>query len=276
MKLEGVLPALAHEARAVNAVKREQCFTVVVGNPPYSGISANMTDAIIDLVEPYKSINGVSLGERKIWAQDDYKKFLRFGQLSIAQSGCGILGFITNHGFINEPTSRGMRHNLLATFTRVSVFDLHGSLKKRDVCPDGSPDKNVFDIEPGVSISFFRRGGTAPERVTHAELWGLREVKYEYLLRNTWSSTNCTAVRPSADFYLLVPQGELTKAEFSQLLSITDVFESGSNGIQTSRDHVVYGFDKEECRTVIDEFRSSEASLHERTTREILAGQESS
>jgi len=253
--------ALAHEAAAVNEIKRHKRFTVVIGNPPYSGISSNMSEAIIDLVEPYKQINGVSLGERKIWAQDDYKKFIRFGQLKIARTRCGILGFITNHGFINEPTGRGMRHNLLATFPRVTVLDMHGSLKKREVCPDGTPDKNVFDIETGVAISFLRNGGSAHASVAHAELWGTRESKYDWLLRHTLGTTKWSPASPSAEFYLFVPQNEDTKTEFSHLLSITEVFDSGSNGIQTSRDHVVYGFRQDECRSVIEDFRLPETSL---------------
>jgi predicted helicase len=253
--------ALAHEAAAVNDVKRTTRFTVVIGNPPYSGVSANMTETIMELVEPYKSINGVSLGERKIWAQDDYKKFIRFGQLTISHAGSGILGFITNHGFISEPTSRGMRHNLLSTFSRVSVLDLHGSLKKREVCPDGSPDKNVFDIEPGLAIAFFRRGGTGPVSVTHRDLWGLRDVNYDFLRQNTLSSTGSIAASPTAEFYLFIPQSDDAKVEFSRLVSITEVFQSGSNGIQTSRDHVVYGFSKSECHAIIEEFRAPEGAV---------------
>jgi predicted helicase len=135
-----------------------------------------------------------------------------------------------------------MRHNLLGTFPRISVLDLHGSLKKREVCPDGRPDKNVFDIEPGVSVSFFL--------LTHA------------LRSSLWMR-----VVPSADFYLFVPQSEDTKAEFSIYMSITDVFQSGSNGIQTSRDDIVYGFGPVECRHVIEEFREPETQLSTSTLR---------
>jgi len=257
-QFEALAPALAHEAQAVNTVKRNQRFTVVVGNPPYAGISSNMSEAVIDLVTPYKSINGISLGERKIWTQDDYKKFIRFTQIRISETGCGIIGFITNHGFINEPTSRGMRYNLLETFSRISVVDLHGSLKKREICSDGSPDKNVFDIEPGVAVSFLRRGGNAVSKFNYGEIWGLREAKYDYLLRQTIHSTSLTTFSPSANFYLFVPQIEDTKNEFSRLIIITDVFSSGSNGIQTSRDSIVYGFNLSDCHMIIKEFRSSE------------------
>jgi predicted helicase len=266
-KFEFMIPALAHEAEAVNHVKRHQRFTVAIGNPPYAGISSNMSEEIMNLVEPYKSINGVSLGERKIWAQDDYKKFIRFTQLRISETGCGVIGLITNHGFINEPTSRGMRHNLQGTFSRISVLDLHGSLKKREICPNLSPDKNVFDIEPGVAISFLRLGGAAPDGVTHGEIWGLREHKYDYLLSHTLSETRCSTVSPTAEFYLFIPQNEDTKVEFSMFLNVTDIFESGSNGIQTSRDHVVYGFSESECRAIIEEFFSSEKTISTKDLR---------
>lgn len=252
------LDALAHEAASVNEIKRTKSFTVVIGNPPYSGISSNTSKAMIDLVEPYKSINGVSLGERKIWTQDDYKKFIRFSQLKISNAGFGIVGVITNNGFINEPTSRGMRHNLLATFPRVSILDLHGSLKKREVCPDGSPDKNVFDIEQGVAISFLRCGGLASDVVSHSEIWGLRESKYNFLLKNSILSTPANFASPTPDFYLFVPQNEGGKTEFGQFISITEIFASGSNGIQSSRDHVVYSFNNAECRAIIEEFRTPE------------------
>jgi hypothetical protein len=43
-RLAFAIPALAHEARAVHAVKTNTSFTVILGNPPYSGHSANSGD----------------------------------------------------------------------------------------------------------------------------------------------------------------------------------------------------------------------------------------
>jgi predicted helicase len=45
-----------------------------------------------------------------------------------------------------------MRWHLLNTFDKIYVLDLHGNAKKKEVSPDGSPDKNVFDIQQGVAI----------------------------------------------------------------------------------------------------------------------------
>lgn len=269
-RLDGILPALAHEAQAVNAVKRTARFTVVTGNPPYAGVSSNMSDSIVGMVEPYKFIDGISLGERKIWTQDDYKKFIRFAQLAILKTGIGLTGLVTNHGFLSEPTSRGMRHNLLSSFSRIAVLDLHGSLKKREVCPDGSPDKNVFDIEPGVAISFFRRvvGNSNQQNVLHSDLWGLRVEKYKVLLGESIHTLDWSEISPSGDFYLYVPQDATTKEEFANFLSITNVFEIGSNGIQTSRDDVVYGFELSETQRKIAEFHLPETTFPTAKLRE--------
>ncbi len=124
--------ALAHEAAAVNEVKRHKRFTVVIGNPPYAGHSQNIGSWINSLLRDYYFVDGVPLGEKNPkWLQDDYVKFIRLSQHLLAQSGSGILGFITNHGFIDNPTFRGMRKSLLDTFSPMHVLDLHGNTKKK-------------------------------------------------------------------------------------------------------------------------------------------------
>ena len=100
----------------------------MIGNPPYSGISSNVGEWIQNLVRRYYSIDGKSLGERNPkWLLDDYVKFVRFGEAAITTSGLGLVGFITDHGFIANPTFRGLRHSLLLTFGRIDVLDLHGN-----------------------------------------------------------------------------------------------------------------------------------------------------
>jgi predicted helicase len=126
---------------------------VVVGNPPYSGHSINNGKWISDLLKDYYQVDGQPLGEKNSkWLQDDYVKFIRFSQWRIQKTGQGILAFITNHGYLDNPTFRGMRRSLDKTFDEMYVFDLHGNSKKKEVAPDGSKDENVFDIQQGVAI----------------------------------------------------------------------------------------------------------------------------
>ena len=145
---------VAQEANEASAVKRDTPVMVVLGNPPYSYESSNNSEWISGLVRDYYQVDGMPLGERNPKGlQDDYVKFIRFGQWRIDRTGSGILAFITNHGYLDNPTFRGMRQSLEKTFDEIYLMDLHGNSKKKEVAPDGSPDKNVFDIQQGVAVA---------------------------------------------------------------------------------------------------------------------------
>jgi type I restriction-modification system DNA methylase subunit len=144
---------IAEESDQAAEIKRYKPVMVVVGNPPYSGHSANKNPWIEQLVRDYYKVDGKPLGEKNPkWLQDDYVKFIRFGQWRIDLTHQGILAFITNHGYLDNATFRGMRRSLEQSFNEIYVIDLHGSIKKKESAPDGSKDENVFDIQQGVSI----------------------------------------------------------------------------------------------------------------------------
>jgi len=64
---------------------------VVIGNPPYSGISTNNGEWISKKIEDYKYVNGEHFGERKHWLQDDYVKFFRLAESLIEKNEEGVL-----------------------------------------------------------------------------------------------------------------------------------------------------------------------------------------
>ena len=133
----------------------------------------------------YYEVDGQPLGERNSkWLQDDYVKFIRFGQWRIEQSGQGMLAFISNNGYLDNPTFRGMRQSVLHTFSEIYILDLHGNAKKHETAPDGGADENVFDIMQGVAIGIFVKqpGKTGPATIYHADLWGSGTSKYAQLL----------------------------------------------------------------------------------------------
>ena len=144
---------VAAEANEASAIKRDVPVMVVLGNPPYSGHSANKSEWMAGLVRDYYYVDGLPLGERNPkYLQDDYVKFIRFGQWRISQTGFGILAFVTNHGYIDNPTFRGMRQSLEQTFDEIYIMDLHGNSKKKEQSPNGSKDENIFDIQQGVAV----------------------------------------------------------------------------------------------------------------------------
>jgi predicted helicase len=140
---------LSQEAREASRIKDEAPIMVVVGNPPYAVSSSNRGEWIEGLLKDYKR----NLNERKINLDDDYIKFIRYGQHYIEKNGEGILAFISNNSFIDGVTHRRMRESLLETFDKVYILDLHGNAKKKETAPDGGKDENVFDIMQGVSIN---------------------------------------------------------------------------------------------------------------------------
>jgi predicted helicase len=232
---------LSNEVKAANTIKRDMPIMCVIGNPPYSGVSQNMGKWITGLIDDYKYVDGVHFGERKHWLHDDYVKFIRLSEHLIEKNGEGVIGFITNHGYLDNPTFRGMRWHLLQTFDKIYVLDLHGNAKKSLVAPDGSPDKNVFDIQQGVSIIIcIKKGNTKnkklPAEVVHGELWGTREIKYQKLFGESLSSLIKTEVKPSKPMFSFSATECDGRERYDQGFQIGDLFQIGSMGVQTSRD----------------------------------------
>ena len=193
-------------------------------------------------------MDGKPLGEKNPkWLQDDYVKFLRFAQWKIEQAGRGVVGMITNHGYLDNPTFRGMRQSLMRTFDEIYVLDLHGNSLKKETCPDGSPDKNVFDIRQGVAIAFLvKRGDGRESSVRHADLYGSRELKYSWLDEHDVNDTEWNVLSPKSPSYFFVPRDETLEASYRQFVSIPDLFPVNSVGVVTARDNLAIQWSSEE------------------------------
>ncbi len=238
--------ALAHEAAAVNEIKRHKCFTVVIGNPPYSNYGQlNKNPWILGLLDDYKR----GLGEKKLNLDDDVIKFLRFGHVTIDRSGIGLLGFITNHTYLDGVTHRRLRQSLTESFRSLRLIDLHGSIKKSECCPDGSPDKNVFDIQQGVAVGIFRKSPEDGTELFHSDLWGTREAKYQWLNRHSVAGTDWEVVKPTADRFYFVPHNLASDSDYNNFVSIRDAFLEAATGFETARDHFAIGFTEEDLKT---------------------------
>ncbi len=261
---------ISEEANAAAEIKKEKPIMVVLGNPPYSGHSANKGEWARQLVERYKTVDGKPLGEKNPkWLQDDYVKFLAFGQWRIERTGQGILGFITNHSYLDNPTFRGMRQSLMSTFTDIYILNLHGNAKKKEVAPEGGKDENVFDIQQGVAIGIFAKeqGKTSPATVHYADLWGLREDKYLALLESDIAATGWAELNPSSPFYLFIPRDEAQLDEYEKGWKITNIFPINNIGMQTHRDYFVTDMDRKILHARISMFRDTVISDEEVRTQ---------
>ena len=262
---------LSNEANEANRVKRDAPVMVIVGNPPYSGESMNKGDWIKGLMDDYKKEPGgkIKLQEKNPkWLNDDYVKFLRYGQYFIEKNGEGILAFINPHGFLDNPTFRGMRWNLLKTYDKIYIIDLHGNGKKKEVCPDGSKDENVFDIMQGVSINVFvKTGQKKPHElgnVFHYDLYGKRDMKYAFLLEHSLQSIPYKELEHVAPDYFFVQKNFDLRHVYNEGFSVNELFMTNSVGIITARDAFIVHESRQKAQETITEF----LSLDDETARQ--------
>ncbi|MHA1188891.1 MAG: type ISP restriction/modification enzyme [Alphaproteobacteria bacterium] len=254
---------LSDEAKQANTVKRDVPVMCVIGNPPYSGESANKGDWIMDLMQAYKKEPG---GNEKLkeknskWINDDYVKFIRFAEQMIDKTGEGVLGFITNHGYLDNPTFRGMRWHLLNTFDKIWVLDLHGNAKKKEVALDGSPDKNVFDIQQGVAIIIAAKHKAEKDKhkplatVWHGDLWGKRKEKYEALWGGTPAQLSESKLPNKEPHYAFVQRDYALEQSYLEGFGVHELMPVNSIGVMTKRDTVAIHFSEVSIRQAVDDF----------------------
>ena len=259
------IPALADEAKQVNLVKSNKRFTVVIGNPPYSGVSSNNGEWITSLIEKYYFVDGEPLGEQNPrWLQDDYVKFIRLSQNALSLSGTGIVGFITNHSFIDNPTFRGFRRSFATQFEQVFVLDLHGNTKKKEKSPDGTVDQNVFDeIQQGVAIIVGLSAASANplvSKIKHADMFGLRINKYSKLGDDSLCSSHWDDVNSRKPHYLFLPQSDILRSEYEAYLSITEIMTTNGWGVATRKDHLLVDFEKNRLTVKMNKILSGSIS----------------
>ncbi len=246
---------IADEANAAAKIKRDDPILVVLGNPPYSKFSANRSQDeegeltfIGELIEDYKVVDGKPLGERNPkWLQDDYVKFVRFAQWRIDKTEEGVVGLITNHGYLDNPTFRGMRRSLMQSFNEIYIYNLHGNIRKAETAPDGTADENVFDIQQGVSIILCtkQKGKEKTASVRYADLWGSRAGKYESLAENNLKSTMWTKIVPTTPLYLFVPQDTARRTEYEKAWLVPHIFNTFASTVTTARNDFSMAYDPE-------------------------------
>ncbi len=248
---------LSSEANEANHIKRDTPVMCVIGNPPYAVSSTNKNSWIENLIADYKkNLNETSYNS----LSDDYVKFIRYGQHYIDKNGFGILAYISNNSFIDGIVFRQMRKNLLESFDKIYVLNLHGNAKKKEVCPDGSVDQNVFDIMQGVSINIFVKTGLKKKnelgQVFYSDVYGKRNFKYSYLNDSQLNLLNWKKLKSSEPNYYFVDKDFRGEEQYIKGISINELFQQNNVGIVTARDAFTLHFSKDEVRKIIQHFIS--------------------
>ena len=266
-----MMPKLADEANRAQAIK-DSPVLVICGNPPYSGHSQNKGEWIVDLVRDYsKDFPELRKPGQGKWLQDDYVKFIRFAQWKMEQVERGIVAIITNHGFLENPTFRGMRQSLMNTFDALYFLDLHGNTKKKETAPGGGKDENVFDIMQGVAISILVKNPAVEHKgVFHADLWGLRVDKYAFCLENGVDSVKWKELKPASPQHIFIPRDEKVAKEYELFWSVSDIFNATDTstpapGIITTHDQFAISYTREEAVNKVEKLLATDTEEQARS-----------
>ena len=251
---------LSREIKKADRIKRDKPIMVMVGNPPYNGESINKGDWIMQKLEQYKREPGKTYNiEDTKWVNDDYVKFIRLAQNYIERGGKGIVAYINPHGYLDSPTFRGMRYELLKAFDEIRIVNLHGNTKKKERCPDGSKDENVFNILQGVCINIFIKTGKKQDdelaKVYYTDVWGKRRQKLNFLKASSIANLSFTEVSPKAPRYYFVPIDNSREEEFFSGINLSEIFDIGGVGICTKRDNLAYQHTKKALIEVLVDFK---------------------
>lgn len=265
---------LAQEANEASSIKKDAPVMIVMGNPPYSGESQNKGEWIMKLMEDYKKEpGGVSpLKERNPkWINDDYCKFIRLGQHYVDRNKEGILAYICNNGFLDNPTFRGMRWHLLQSFDKIYIINLHGNSKKKETTPEGGKDENVFDIMVGTSINICVKTGKKKKgelaEVYYTDQYGLRKDKYDYLTAHDLSNIEFTKISYSSPYYFLVDKNTDGEEEYNKGFKVDELSKISSVGVVTANDSVLINQDKE---TLLANVNDTYGSVNSCMVKKIL------
>jgi predicted helicase len=261
---------ISEESDRATAIKTDEKVMVVVGNPPYSIQSQNLGDNAKKWIEGYRFVDGTKIKEKGALQfeknlQDDCNKFFGFAEWKINKTGYGILAFVSNHTYLHSSSLRGMRQSLSKTFDNIFVIDLHGNSRRKEKCPDGSKDENVFQIQQGVSIGLFTQKPDGEKEscgsmVKHTSLYGVENYKNTWLSKNCINTTEWNNITPLSPNYLLIPQNANLLNEYEQGYKITDIFPVNSAGVISARDNMVVDFQEQPILERVQIFKDSPSS----------------
>ena len=245
--------AISQESNEASHIKRDCPVMVMIGNPPYSVSSSNNSDYILRLLNDYKK----NLNERNIQPlSDDYIKFIRLGQEYISKTGEGILAFICNNTYLDGIIHRQMRKELMRTFDKIYILDLHGNSRKKETALDGSKDENVFDIMQGVSINIFvKKPNDKNEhkcQVFHFDLLESREEKYDFLQGHNLEEIGWSRLHPEEPYQFFVPKDFSLQEEYEKGFKLDELFINNVSGIKTSNDKLNVKDTKQEIEELIN------------------------
>lgn len=244
--------------RVIEQKKRR--ITVIVGNPPYSAKQKNANDNAQNEYYPRlaQAISDTyakeSNANNKNSLHDSYIKAIRWASNRLNKQSGGVIGFITNSGWLDGNAQDGMRKCLEHEFSSIYVFNLRGAIRGRSKDAAKKEGQNIFDIMTGVAITILVKKPKASDeaaRIYYHDIGDYlsREEKLR-IIRNMGDISNplmqWVSITPnehgdwlnkrSEQFKLFTPLGDKDDKKNKKTFFVPYY----SNGLKTQRDPWCY------------------------------------
>src|SRR5690554_2709845 len=261
---EDMIDALLVENSERRKRQKELDIRVIIGNPPYSAgqASANDNNANVsypNLDERIRSTYAVrSVATNKNALYDSYIRAIRWASDRIGEQG--VIGFVTNGGFLEANTADGLRKCLAEEFSSIHVFHLRGNQRTSGELSRREGGK-IFDSgsRAPIAISILVKN---PEATEHGRI--LFHDIGDYLNRTEKlemiASYKSLAGIPSWQKITPDQHGDWLNQRddsFGEHIALGDksktpeprMFDNYSNGLKTQRDAWAYDSSKEHLET---------------------------
>ena len=233
---------------------------VIIGNPPYSvgqksanDNAQNLSYKLLEnrITSTYAKYSSANLNKS---LYDSYIKAFRWASDRIADiKDGGVIGFISNSGWLDSVSMDGFRKCIMEEFDSIYVLNLRGGIRGKSGELAKMEGQNVFDIMTGVSITFLIKNRNSKKKGIFYHDIGLylkRKEKLEMLASNSIDKIDWTNIIPNEKydwinqrdnvFETMIP---LSPSKNFNLKSKT-IFSSVAIGVSTNRDAWVYNFSK--------------------------------
>lgn len=266
---------------------------VIIGNPPYSAgqTSANDNNANIAYPKLDASIRSTyaahSTATNKNALYDSYIRAIRWASDRIGNSG--VIGFISNAGFIEANTADGMRKCLADEFSSIYIFHLRGNARTSGELRRKEKD-NVFGqgTRTPIAISILVKNPNAAEhgRIFMHDIGDYLSREEKLAKISVFKSINGIAdangwqpITPDKH-YDWVGQRDDSFGEFISLGDKKDkgsitIFDNYTRGLETNRDAWCYSFSTRDVSNNMQRmiaFYNKEVERYESTIKDLTKG----
>ena len=237
--------------------QQEQPITAIISNPPYSIVNhnSNRLDSNMHYPKLEQEIANTyvkdSTTKNSISMYDSYIKAFRWATDRIQKKG--IVGFITNSGYLDSKSADGFRANLYKDFNHIYIYNLRGAIHGKTGQLAKDEGQNIFNIMTGVSIIILVKDGTLEHQIHYADIGkGLsRKEKLRLIKKNNSIFNLPTHILKPDKFNDWLNQ---RNTEYESFIPLADdhsshaIFGSHTMGVKTNRDAWVIGFGKNEVK----------------------------